>query len=90
MIQSNFNYLKSVLSYNKDGFFVWKKSKEKAGEVNPHNGYEKISYKRKKNYHVHTHRLVWQWFNGTVEDRVKITHKDGNILNNRIENLQCS
>lgn len=35
------------------------------------------------------HRLVWELFNGPIEEGLTIDHIDRNPLNNKIENLRC-
>jgi hypothetical protein len=35
------------------------------------------------------HRLIWEKFNGPIPKGHHVHHKDGNKLNNSIENLQC-
>lgn len=47
-------------------------------------GYLKTSFNRKTYY---LHRLVWQYHFGTVPEM--IDHADGNVRNNRIENLRA-
>jgi hypothetical protein len=36
------------------------------------------------------HDMVWEFFNGNIPERFDIHHKDGNKLNNSIENLELS
>jgi hypothetical protein len=35
------------------------------------------------------HRLIWEHYNGTIPKGYIIHHKNGNKLNNSIDNLQC-
>lgn len=37
----------------------------------------------------YTHRLVYEAFNGVIPEDLEINHKDGNKLNNCIDNLEC-
>lgn len=39
-------------------------------------------------YNVSSHRVIWAYFNGPIPNNLEINHKDGNKLNNRIENLE--
>ena len=48
-------------------------------------GYLRVSLSAKSN---HIHRIVTQHFLGTRPDKFTVNHKDGNKLNNRIENLE--
>lgn len=36
-----------------------------------------------------THRIIWTMFNGAIPKDYEIDHKDGNTLNNNIDNLRC-
>jgi hypothetical protein len=36
------------------------------------------------------HRLIWELFNGPIPEGMLIDHIDGDILNNRIENLRLA
>lgn len=54
-------------------------------------GYEKIHLRKTGGGHYHTtiHRLVaLAWLPNDDEDKFQINHKDGNKLNNRLENLE--
>jgi predicted nucleic acid-binding Zn ribbon protein len=35
------------------------------------------------------HRIVWEYYNGVIQDGYHVHHKDGNKLNNDINNLEC-
>lgn len=35
------------------------------------------------------HRAVWEFANGAIPDGWHIHHKDGNFLNNQLDNLEC-
>lgn len=48
-------------------------------------GYWVVRYKGVKRY---SHRLIWEMFNGEIEDGLEIDHKDGNKDNNSIDNLR--
>jgi len=41
-----------------------------------------------KYYHRSVHRLVWEAFNGPIENRLEINHKDLNRTNNALSNLE--
>lgn len=36
------------------------------------------------------HRVVWEAFNGAIEGRLEINHKDLNRVNNRLDNLELT
>ena len=55
-----------------------------AGTVNK-SGYEMITISGKK---YSTHRLIYCYFHGDLNDNLKIDHIDGDKLNNKIENLR--
>lgn len=38
---------------------------------------------------VYAHRHIWEMFNGSIPKGYVIDHKNGDSLDNRIENLQC-
>lgn len=54
-------------------------------------------YYRRKRYDSRTkkykwdllHRVIWEHYNGKIPSDCVIHHKDGNPLNNNIENLEC-
>ena len=83
------NYLK----YDKlNGGFVWAKNlgaKIKKGSIAG-----SVVKGKKKNYgsitfrgnRIYVHKLVWFYFNGDINQ--KVTHCDGNGLNNKIDNLK--
>lgn len=35
------------------------------------------------------HRVIWEMFNGPIPEGILIDHKDGDVYNNRIENLRA-
>lgn len=37
----------------------------------------------------YVHRLVWEYFHGPIPKGYIIRHRDGNKLNNEIDNLEC-
>lgn len=54
-----------------------------------HGGYEKVALQiNKKNKLVSVHRAVYESFVGQIPEGMQINHKDGNKLNNRINNLE--
>lgn len=65
-------------------------NKEKIKLMSITNGYYRFntSWKSKK-YNFFGHQIVWIYFNrDSVMDNLQINHKDGNKLNNSIENLE--
>ena len=58
----------------------------KGGCVESDKGY-RIIYKNHKKYYEH--RYIWEQNYGTIPNGNIIHHKDGNKLNNDIENLEC-
>ena len=52
---------------------------------------EKSPYYRVKcaNRMYAAHRVVWEMHNGAIPEKYEIDHFDGNIHNNRINNLRC-
>jgi len=52
-------------------------------------GYFQISFCKDGVYRrVGVHRAMWEAFNGPIEGRLEINHKDLNRANNRLENLE--
>lgn len=49
------------------------------------NGYLGTVFNKKTRY---IHRVIWELFNGAIQDGMTIDHIDGDKHNNRIENLQ--
>jgi hypothetical protein len=43
-----------------------------------------------KRYSSFAHRLVWQYFNGDINDGLTINHKDGDKTNNKLSNLELA
>lgn len=60
----------------------------KGGEHIDSKGYVRIWDKDRKCY-MKKHHYVWIKYNGKIKDGYIIHHKDGNKLNNNIENLGC-
>ena len=54
-------------------------------EVKPVRGYIKLKYKGDQ---ILAHRVIYQKFLGELKQGLTINHKDGNGLNNSIENLE--
>lgn len=77
-------HLKSVLFY-KMGIFTWREGRRKqlvAGTMHKA-GYRQIQI---EGTCYMEHKLAWLYVHGHFPDGY-LTHKDGNRLNNRIENL---
>lgn len=73
----------------RDGKLIWNINKQsiKNGDVagSKSNGYKKVTIDREGYF---LHRLIWIYFNGDIKDGLYVDHKDGDINNNKIENLQ--
>lgn len=78
-VLSNSNYL-----INKDGVLINRKTRLKLKYVDRH-GYRRVTLQGKV-YSVH--RLVWEAFNGKIEDKMFIDHINGIRDDNRLENLR--
>jgi hypothetical protein len=82
-------YLKSLFSYNGSDL-VWKQTRgmaktgSVAGTINSR-GYRHI---RIDNKFYQAHRLIWIYFNGSLEPEATIDHIDRNRSNNSISNLR--
>lgn len=83
--------LKSHFYYN-EGVLYWKikpsssvKIYDRAGCIRGKDGYHKIKMSRRE---YKTSRLIWVWHNGEIPEGKSIKHIDGNIINDRIENLK--
>ena len=52
-------------------------------------GYARVSLsKNSKNKHLRVHRLVMFCFNPTLDTLLEVNHKDGDKLNNKLNNLE--
>lgn len=56
-----------------------------AGHLSGDGKYWKVKYGGSSYY---AHRVVWELFNGKIQDEMFIDHVDGNGLNNKTENLR--
>lgn len=81
----------AIFSYE-DGLLLWKSGKQGRGCVEGRRagtkttrGYFAVMVDGEKNY---VHRIVWEMFNGQINNDLCIDHIDGNCANNRIENLR--
>jgi predicted DNA-binding protein YlxM (UPF0122 family) len=54
--------------------------------INPHNGY--CYFNTAKNRKKLVHRVIWEQYFGKIPEGYEIHHKNGNKLDNRIENLE--
>lgn len=91
-IRSDVEYVRMLFHYD-DGVIYWKSksskySRAEIGSVagsKDKDGYIIVRVKRQTSS---IHRIVWVYHNGAVPDGMEIDHIDGDILNNRIENLR--
>lgn len=86
--------VKEVIGYEgfytitSDGHVFNKSGKEKIPFLNRY-GYKMVSlYKNTERKNKYVHRLVAEAFIKNIENKPMINHKDGNKLNNRMENLE--
>ena len=71
----------------KNGKLFWRiepRVGTEAGSETDQRGYRRIIYKGKR---YKTHRLIWEMFNNKKPEGL-IDHIDGNVRNNKIENLR--
>lgn len=62
--------------------------KEKCTQIN-HGGYEKVALQiDKKSKLISVHRAVYESFKGPIPKGMQVNHKDGNKLNNNLDNLE--
>lgn len=50
-------------------------------------GYVRV---RRDGKEFRAHRIIWEIFHGPIPDGMLVDHKDGNVRNNRIENLRLA
>lgn len=76
-LKNNFNYISGEL--------------ERINNSKPKKKYLKSRYRqtRIKDKRFLTHRLIWVFFNGSIENGLVVDHIDGNSKNNTIENLRA-
>lgn len=84
--------LREIFYYN-EGILYWRVTRTNsikvgdiAGHVDSKSGYYRVSINY-KNFTLH--RVIWNYFNNTCEGYV-VDHIDGDILNNKIENLRLA
>ena len=67
-----------------------KTRKEKILQPRKWKSYEKIYLSKDgKRFGYQVHRIVWEAFNGPIQEGMEIDHIDGNPSNNRLENLRA-
>jgi hypothetical protein len=59
------------------------------GKASIEKGYYRITTKKEGNQGKRLHKLIYEKYNGPVPKGYHIHHKDGNSLNNNLNNLQC-
>jgi hypothetical protein len=83
---------KTLFRYN-NGQLFWKvclQPRQPVGAIAGHVsnlGYTQITVKTK---HIFAHRIIWELINGDIATGLEIDHRDGNRLNNYIENLRLA
>lgn len=80
-----------ILVYE-DGKVINNKTKRKLGS-NPNGGYIRIGFKDyeiNKIRLIQVNRLVWLAFNGPIPEGITINHKNGNKIDNRLDNLELA
>lgn len=50
-------------------------------------GYWRVRFRNKT---ISCHRIIWEMFNGLIEPKMEIDHKNGNTLDNKICNLRLA
>lgn len=68
---------------------VFSKSGKQIYKWTDNTGYiQVVLYKNNKRYYKRVHRLVYEAFNGAIEERFVIDHIDGDKSNNNLDNLE--
>ncbi len=80
--------VKELFDYHQDGYLIWKNDRARRVKAGDKAGWNNGKYIKvtidSKNYYLH--RLIYCFFNGALPKC--LDHKDGNPLNNKIENLR--
>lgn len=72
-----------------DGQVFSKKRKKLLTITESRNGYKCVTLTQdNKNYRLSIHRLVYETFVGVIPDGYEVNHKDENISNNKLDNLE--
>lgn len=86
---SNLGRVKSLEKYVSNGYSLVLLNERILKPCKQQNGYMTIGlYKNKTYKRKLIHRLVWESFNGDIEDKMTVNHKDEDKTNNCIDNLE--